>query len=108
MTKWLRGKRGGFIAFVAITALVAGGLLLVALFGGRGRRRALALGLVVALVFVIHALSVPPTNGVVVFDPTLTPPGDTANPVTSGGGEVLALVALALGGVGVALGFSVD
>jgi signal transduction histidine kinase len=24
--KWLRGKRGGFIAFVAITALVAGGL----------------------------------------------------------------------------------
>jgi signal transduction histidine kinase len=26
MTKWLRGKRGGFIAFVAITALVAGGL----------------------------------------------------------------------------------
>ena len=89
-------------------ALVAAGLLVVALLGGRGRRVVLALGLAVALAFVIHALSVPPTNGVVVFDPTLTPPGDTANPVTAGGGEVLALVALALGGVGVALGFSVD
>jgi hypothetical protein len=89
-------------------ALVAGGLLLVALFGGRGRRRALALALAVALVFVIHALSVPPTNGAVVFDPTLTPPANTANPVSSGGGEVLALVALVLGAAGVALSFSAD
>jgi hypothetical protein len=91
-----------------LLALVAAGLLLVALLGGRGRRVVLTLALAVALAFVIHALSVPPTNGVVVFDPTLTPPGDTANPVTSGGGEVLALVALALGAAGVALGFAAD
>jgi hypothetical protein len=89
-------------------AAVAVGLFLVALLGGRGRRVVLSMGLAVALVFVIHALSVPPTNGVTVFDPTLVPPGDTANAVSAGAGEVLALVALGLGGVGVALGFTAD
>jgi hypothetical protein len=89
-------------------ALVAVGLFLVALLGGRGRRVVLALALGVALAFVIHALSVPPTNGAVLFDPTLTPPGYTANAVSSGAGPVLALVALVLGSVGVALAFTVD
>ena len=91
-----------------LLALVAAGLLLVALLGGRGLRVVLALALAVALAFVIHALSVPPTNGVVLFDPTLTPPGYTANAVGSGAGEVLALVALVLGAAGVALGFTAD
>ena len=91
-----------------LLALVAGGLMALALWGGRARRIALALALIVALVFVIHALSVPPTNGVTIFDPTLTPPGYAANPVSSGGGEVLALIALGLGSVGVALAFTVD
>jgi hypothetical protein len=89
-------------------ALVALGLLVVALLGGRGRRIALALALAVALALVVHALSVPPTNGALLFDPTLTPPGYSANPVSSGAGEVLALVALAVGAVGVALGFTAD
>jgi hypothetical protein len=80
----------------------------VALWGGRARRIALMLALVVALAFVIHALSVPPTNGALLFDPTLTPPGYSANPVSSGVGEALALVALSLGTVGVALAFTVD
>ena len=91
-----------------LLALVAGGLMAVALWGGRARRIALTLALTVAVVFVIHALSVPPTNGALLFDPTLTPPGYTANPVTSGAGEVLALVALGLGSIGVALAFTVD
>ena len=91
-----------------LLALVAGGLLAVALWGGRARRVALALALIVALLFVIHALSVPPTNGAVLFDPTLTPPADAANPVSSGTGEVLALGALALGSVGLGLAFTVD
>jgi hypothetical protein len=89
-------------------ALVAAGLFVVALLGGRGRRIALALALAVALGFVLHALSVPPTNGALLFDPTLTPPGYSANSVSSGAGEVLALVALGLGAVGVALGFTAD
>ena len=92
----------------AFLAAVAVGLFVVALLGGRGRRVVLALGLAVALGFVVHALSVPPTNGAAVFDPSLVPPGYTANTVTSGAGEVLALVALVLGAVGVALGFTAD
>jgi hypothetical protein len=91
-----------------LLALVAGGLMAVALWGGRARRAALALALIVALVFVIHAMGVPPTNGATIFDPTLTPPGYSANPVSSGTGEVLALVALGLGSAGVALAFTVD
>ena len=91
-----------------LLALVGVGLIGVALWGGRARRIALALALVVALAFVIHALAVPPTNGALLFDPTLVPPGYTANVVSSGAGEVLALVALGLGGVGVGLAFTVD
>ncbi|MGH2892248.1 MAG: hypothetical protein ACRDPM_03125 [Solirubrobacteraceae bacterium] len=91
-----------------LLALAAGGLMVVALWGGRARRIALTLALIVALVFVVHALSVPPTNGALVFDPTLTPPGYTANPVSSGAGEVLALVALGLGSAGVLLAFTVE
>jgi hypothetical protein len=91
-----------------LLAVLAAGLMALALWGGRARRIALTLALVVALVFVIHAMSVPPTNGALLFDPTLNPPGYTANAVASGTGEVLALVALGLGGVGVALAFTVD
>ena len=91
-----------------LLALVGLGLILVALWGGRARRIALALALAVALAFVVHAMAVPPTNGALLYDPTLTPPAYSANPVTSGTGEVLALVALALGGFGVGLAFTVD
>jgi hypothetical protein len=90
-----------------LLALVAAGLLAVALWGGRARRIALSLGLIVAVIFVIHAMSVPPTNGALLYDPTLTPPGYSANAVSSGTGEVLALVALGLGGFGVGLAFTV-
>lgn len=91
-----------------LLALVAFGLMVVALWGGRGRRIALGLALVVALAFVVHAMSVPPTNGALLYDPTLTPPGYSANPIASGTGEVVALVALGLGGLGVGLAFTVD
>lgn len=91
-----------------LLALVAGGLMALALWGGRARRIALALALIVALGFVIHAMAVPPTNGVLVYDPTLVPPGYSANLVRSGTGEVLALVALGLGSVGAGLAFTVD
>jgi hypothetical protein len=91
-----------------LLALVAGGLLAVALWGGRTRRLALAMALAVALAFTVHALYVPPTNGAVIFDPTLTPPGYTPSSPAAGPGETLALVALALGSVGVALSFAAD
>jgi hypothetical protein len=89
-----------------LLALLAGGLLAVALWGGRARRLALAIALVVALVFTVHAMSVPPTNGAVLFDPATS--RYVATGATSGAGETVAFVALLLGASGVALSYSVD
>ncbi|HWE14598.1 MAG TPA: hypothetical protein VG365_13840 [Solirubrobacteraceae bacterium] len=91
-----------------LLALIAGGLLAVALWGGRARRLALAIALCVALGFTIHALSVPPTSGAVIFDPSATPPGYADTGATSGAGETVALVALVMGAAGVALSYSVE
>jgi hypothetical protein len=89
-----------------LLAFVAGGLLAVALWGGRARRLALAMALAAAFAFTVHAISVPPTNGVVIFAPTSS--GYLATGASSGAGETVALVALALGATGVALSYSVD
>jgi hypothetical protein len=91
-----------------LLALVAGGLLAVALWGGRVRRLVLTLALLVALAFTVHALGTPPTNGAVVFEPSLNPLAYAPNSPRSGAGEDLALLALALGIGGVALSFTVD
>jgi hypothetical protein len=64
--------------------------------------------LAIAAVFTLHALSVPPTNGATLFDPSLSPPGYTPNPPGAGRGETLALVALSLGLGGLALSFTAD
>ena len=90
-----------------LLALVAAGLLAVALWGGRTRRIALALVLAVSLAFTVHALAVPPTNGAVAFVPSLNAPGYAPNTPASGPGEELAVVALVLGAAGVALSFTV-
>lgn len=89
-----------------LLALLAAGLLWVALRGGRRGRWALGAGLLVALAFTLHALAVPPTNGVLVFDPAR---GRYLAPdATSGGGELLALIALVIGLAGVGLAASAD
>jgi hypothetical protein len=89
-----------------LLALLAGGLLAVALWGGRAARLALALALAVALVFVVHAMGVPPTNGAVLFDPASSRYVGTG--AASGTGETVAFIALLLGAAGVALSYSVD
>ena len=89
-----------------LLALLAGGLLAVALWGGRARRRALAIALAVALLFTVHAMSVPPTNGAVLFDAATSRYVATGG--ASGAGETVAFVALLLGAAGVALSYSVD
>lgn len=91
-----------------LLALVAAGLMGLALWGGRARRLTMAIALTVAVLFTIHALSVPPTNGAVVFDPTAHPPAYVASAPASGAGETVALLALALGAAGVGLSYSVD
>ena len=94
-----------------LLALVAGGLMAVALWGGRARRVALALALAVALAFVVHALSAPPTNGALRVRPDADAAGVHGQPARSGAGELLALVALVPGwrgrGAGVHRGLSV-
>ena len=61
-----------------LLALVAAGLLAVAMWGGAPARLALTFALAVALAFTVHAMSVPPTNGAVLFDPSC-PPAYVAN-----------------------------
>jgi hypothetical protein len=91
-----------------LLALVAAGLMAVALWGGRALRLAVALGVAVGLAFTIHALSVPPTNGAELFDPTTTPPGYTPSSPRPGTGEALAVLALVCGAAGVLLSYSAD
>jgi hypothetical protein len=93
------------VADVFLAALAAA-LLTAALRAGRGGRLAVLLGLVLALVFTVHALGTPPTSGAALFDPTLNPPGYTPNHPTSGIGEVFALVGLGLGAGGTLLSFT--
>jgi hypothetical protein len=97
-----------YSAVDVLLAIVAAGLLAAALRGGRPARLVLSAAVIVAVAFTLHATSVPPTNGALVFDPGQTPPGYAANAVHAGTGETLALVALAIGLAGLALSFTTD
>jgi hypothetical protein len=91
-----------------LMALLAVGLFGVALRGGRLARIVVAVAVAVAAAFTLHALSVPPTNGPSLFDPTLVPPAYTPNAPVAGPGETLALVALGLGLTGLLISFTAD
>jgi hypothetical protein len=91
-----------------LLALVAAGLLSAALRGQRTARVVLALAVAVALAFTVHAMSVAPTNGATAFDPAAVPPRYVANAATSGTGETVALVGLAVGMAGVLLSMTAD
>jgi hypothetical protein len=89
-----------------LLALVAGGLLLVALRGTRNARLALVLALAVALAFTVHALGAPATNGADVFNAGLG--RYAADAPAAGPGEMVALVGLGLGLAGTLLAFTAD
>jgi hypothetical protein len=92
----------------ALLALLAAATALVARFGGRRARLALAAFVLVALAFVVHALKLPPTNGANIYDPFAHPPGYVPNSARSGPGEILAAAALGLTVLGIALSFTED
>ncbi len=97
--------------YSVVDVLLAGlavGLLAVALRGTPPGRVAVLLGVAVALAFVIHALGSPPTDGADLYDPSLSPPGYTPDHPTSAAGEVVALVGLGLGAIGVLVSFTAD
>jgi hypothetical protein len=89
-----------------LLVLLAVGLGMGALWGNRALRLVLAAAVVIGLAFVIHALGTPPTNGANVFDPETG--RYVATGASSGPGELVALVALALAGVGLALSLTAD
>ncbi len=90
----------------AVLAVLAVALVAVALRGGPRIRFVALLAAAGALAFTIHALSVPPTNGATIFDPST---GTYApNSPASGAGEVVAVVGLGLAILGLALSFTAD
>ena len=92
-----------------LLALLAGALLAVALVGRTRRARVTVLiAGAIGFVFVVHAVSVPPTNGVLVLNPVASSPQYLQSAATSGPGEVVALAALIVGGVGLLLSLGTD
>lgn len=93
----------------ALLVLLAAALVLVALVGRSRASRVLALASgAVAFVFTVHALSVPPTSGVLVLSPVATSPQYLARAATSGPGEIVALLSLGLAGAGLVLSLATD
>jgi hypothetical protein len=85
-----------------LLALLAAALVLAALAAQSRRVRAgLLVAVALALAFALHALSVPPTNGVLLIDPTT---GRYLVPAaTAGAGETMAIASLGVAAVGLAL-----
>ncbi|HEY8625454.1 MAG TPA: hypothetical protein VIL82_05575 [Solirubrobacteraceae bacterium] len=89
-----------------LLALLAAGLVAIALAGRPRARIVMLLALAVGVAFTLYALSHPPTNGVTVFDPRLS--GYVPNSPQAGFGETLALAGLGCGLAGVLLAFTAD
>ncbi len=81
-----------------LLALLAGGLLAVALWGGRTAKVVVLLAAALATAFVAHALSAPPSNGAL---------SNAVDP-TSGAGETVAIAALGTAIAGLALSFTAE
>jgi hypothetical protein len=82
-------------ADVLLAVLAAGLAVVVAVGFGRSRWPAAA-GILIALAFTFHALSVPPTNGLDVVLPTAATPQYAGASAAAGVGETVAIVGLVL------------
>jgi hypothetical protein len=91
-----------------LLALLAGALVVAALVAGRAARISALVAAVVGLVFTIHAANVAPTNGINIGTPSPGVSHLVSNTATSGGGEVVAIVALGIAIAGLALSFTAD
>jgi hypothetical protein len=88
-----------------LLALVAAALMAVALRGNRAARQCAAVAVLIALVFAVHAVIVPPTNGALIFNPAESVPNYIPNAAGAGVGETIAILGLllALGGLTVSI-----
>ena len=91
-----------------LLAALSVALVAVAVLGSHAARQIAAAASVVALAFVIHALSVPPTNGVDVFNTINNVPHQAPGSAAAGPGETLALIGLVLALVGLVASFFAD
>jgi hypothetical protein len=95
-----------YSAMDVVLAVLAVALVAVALIGSKAARITALVAAFLALGFVIHAVTVPPTNGAAdAFQPSLDVPAYVAPAPSPGPGEAVAIIALvgALGGVALAL-----
>jgi hypothetical protein len=91
-----------------LLALVAVGLLGIALAGNRRVRIGALVAAAAGLVFALRALSEPPTNGANVFNPALSVPQLYPSGASAGAGETVAIVGLLLAIAGLALSLRAD
>jgi hypothetical protein len=84
-----------------VLALLAAALAVAALRGGRVFRLVLVPFVAVAVAFVVHALSSPPTNGARLVNPAALVPDYLPISPTAGVGETVALAALGVALVGI-------
>jgi len=89
-----------------LLTLLAAGLVVAAVWGSRSLRLVLVGAVAVALAFVVHAVMTPPTNGATVFD--VGTGRYAATGASSGAGEWMAIVALALAAAALLLSLSAD
>jgi len=89
-----------------VLALLAGALVAVALRGNRSVRIVAVLAAAIALAFTLHALSVPPTNGANIFDPSSD--AYALNSPAAAVGVTVAIAGLGTALVGLALSFTAE
>jgi hypothetical protein len=91
-----------------LLALLAAALIAAAAVAGRRARISALVAAALGLVFALHAMSVAPTNGANVADPSGGPGHFFPSSATSGAGEVVAVAALVVAIFGLALSFTAD
>lgn len=91
-----------------LLALVAAWLAWTALLGARRAHLGGLVAVAAASAFTLHALSVPPTNGANLLDPTAAVPRYLPASASAGIGETIALAALAVAAAGLALALTAD
>ncbi len=97
-----------YSAVDVLLAVLAGGLVLVALRGGRAAHVVAVIGAGLALAFTIHALGTPPTNGLNAFDTSAAVPVSVSAGATAGPGETVAIAGLGLAIVGLVVSFAAE
>jgi hypothetical protein len=88
-----------------VLALLAAGLLASALLGSHAARQCALLAAAIAIIFVVHAIADPPTNGVLLYNPALNVPNYAPAGPGAGVGETVALLGLVLASAGLLLSF---